>query len=199
MNHDPSSNPEPIQPVRVKRHRVDWEASDLDLADITGQRALTLAPQIATGCWFLNPRYTVSAPAPTAEFFRTVLRLRSTWLRTCRQVMGNSGQRCLARQAERRGKLASLLTDGDEGEDTALLNRPNASIQSSEVSPEQKREARGRSDCQVSRLQRHHVHRRQPHPPSYLATHGRRPAQRLARAWHRPESPANTGSLGWDR
>jgi len=109
MNNDPSSNPEPIQPVRVKRHRVDWEASDLDLADITGQRAVTLAAQIATGCWFLNPRYTVSSPAPTAEFFRTVLKLRSTWLRTCRDIQGTSGQRHLAHQVVRKGRLGAIL------------------------------------------------------------------------------------------
>jgi hypothetical protein len=83
MNNPPSSNPDSIQPVRVHRHIVDWEASDLDLAELTAQRAVTLAPQIAAGCWFLNPRYTVSSPAPTAEFFRTVVNLRSTWLRTC--------------------------------------------------------------------------------------------------------------------
>jgi hypothetical protein len=108
MNNAPSFNPEPIQPVRVKRHRVDWEASDLDLAAITGRRAVTLAPQIATGCWFLNPRYTVSSPVPTAEFFRTVLRLRSTWLRTCREVQGTSGQRHLARQVVGQGRLGAI-------------------------------------------------------------------------------------------
>ena len=109
MNQPSPTDPESIQPVRVKRHRVDWEASDLDLAGITAQRAATLAPRIATGCWYLNPRYTVSSSAPLAEFFRTVLNLRATWLRTCREVQGTSGQRHLARQVESNGRLAATL------------------------------------------------------------------------------------------
>ncbi len=110
MNNAPSSNPDSIRPVRVQRHKVDWEASDLDLADLTAQRAMSLAPQIATGCWFLNPRYTVSSPTPTAEFFRTMLKLRSTWLRTCRQILGNSGQRHSARQVVTKGRLGAILS-----------------------------------------------------------------------------------------
>lgn len=118
MNNDSSSDPENIHPVRVKRHRVDWEASDLDLAEITAQRVVTLAPQIATGAWFLNPAYTVSSPNPSAEFFRTVLNLRSAWLRTCRQIMGNSGQRRLARYAETQGRRGVLLdSNADDSPD----------------------------------------------------------------------------------
>jgi len=109
MNHVPSSDPKLIRPVRVQRHKVDWEASDLDLAEITAQRAVNLAPQIATGCWFLNPRDTVSSPTPTAEFFRTVLKLRSTWPRTCREVQGTSGQRHLAHQVVRKVRLGAIM------------------------------------------------------------------------------------------
>ena len=110
MNNPSPTLPEPIRPVRVKRHRIDWEASDLDLAEITAQRAATLAPQIATGLWFLNPQYTVSSAAPSPEFFRTVLNLRASWLRTCREVQGTSGQRHLARQVINKGRLAATLT-----------------------------------------------------------------------------------------
>jgi len=140
MNNAPSSNPKPIQPVRVQRHKVNWEASDLDLAGITAQRAISLAPQIATGCWFLNPRYTVSSSAPTAEFFRTVLRLRSSWLRTCRQVLGNSGQRHLARQVVSKGRLGAILL----GDPTDALGVPSdlppRSVPIADLSDDQRRE-----------------------------------------------------------
>ena len=109
MNNPSPTLPKPVQPVRVKRHRVDWEASDLDLAGITAQRAVSLAPRIATGCWYLNPRYTVSSPSPSAEFFRTMLNLRASWLRTCREVQGTSGQRHLARQVVSKGRLVATL------------------------------------------------------------------------------------------
>jgi len=140
MNNAPSSNPKPIQPVRVQRHKVNWEASDLDLAEITGQRAISLAPQIATGCWFLNPRYTVSSPAPTAEFFQTVLRLRSTWLRTCRQILGNSGQRSLVRQSESLGRRGTLLDFSPELAVGADDDQPSWSVQRSGLSKDQRRE-----------------------------------------------------------
>jgi len=107
MNKPSPIKPEPIQPVSVRRHRVDWEANDL--AEVTAQRAMSLGPKLANGCWFLNPRFTVSSPAPTAGFFRTVLNLRSSWLRTCRQVLGNHGQRQLARQVESQGRQGPIL------------------------------------------------------------------------------------------
>jgi hypothetical protein len=140
MNNPSPTLPEPIQFVCVQRHRVDWEASDIDLADLTAQRAVTLAPQIATGCWFLNPRYTVSSSAPSAKFFRTVLRLRSTWLRTCRQIMGNSGQRHLARLFERRGRLGALLPlDLDDAAVDQSVPREEL-VLLSELSPDRRRE-----------------------------------------------------------
>jgi hypothetical protein len=140
MNNPPSSNPDSIQPVRVHRHIVDWEASDLDLAELTAQRAVTLAPQIAAGCWFLNPRYTVSSPAPTAEFFRTVVNLRSTWLRTCREVQGASCQRHLARQVVRRGRLGAITPIdpiADPGPFTDLSSR---SVSLADLPDDQRRE-----------------------------------------------------------
>lgn len=103
------TQPKPVQPVRVRRHRINWGASDLDLAEVTAQRAMSLGPQFARGCWYLNPRFTVSCPAPTAEFFAKVRELRSAWLRTCRQVLGNYGQRQLARQVEGQGRQGAIL------------------------------------------------------------------------------------------
>lgn len=140
MNNESSSDPNPIGPVRVKRHKVDWEASDLDLAEITGQRAATLAPRIATGCWFLNARYTVFSTAPTAEFFRTVLNLRSTWLRTCRQSLSNHGQRSEVRKAERQGRLAALLETDQEGNGDSPASTLPVSVPWTELSDSQRRE-----------------------------------------------------------
>lgn len=123
MTHQPPTKPEPVQLVAVWRHRVDWE--DSDLAEVTAQRAVALATRIATGCWYLNPRYTVSSADPSAEFFRAVLDLRCTWLHTCRQVLGNSGQRHLARQVEARGRRGALLDpnpDGPTGEAGRLVD-----------------------------------------------------------------------------
>src|SRR4051812_44687448 len=103
MNNDAApTKPEPIPPVAVRRHRVDWEADDL--AELTARRFLSRHQKLRQGCWYLTPRFTVSCPAPTAEFYRTVLHLRSAWLRTCRQVQGKPGHRYQARQAEREGR-----------------------------------------------------------------------------------------------
>lgn len=125
MNNAAATNPESIQPVTVRRHHVDWEASDLDLTELTARRALSLGPKLQQGCWYLCPRFTVSCPAPTAAFFRTVLELRSSWLRTCRQVQGNYGQRQQARQAERQGRLgAHLSIDPDAAAGLPCRQRP---------------------------------------------------------------------------
>jgi hypothetical protein len=140
MNNPSPTLPEPIRPVRVKRHRINWEASDLDLAEITAQRAVTLAPQIATGSWYLNPGYTASSPTPTKEFFQTVLTLRSTWLRTCRQIMGNSGQRRHARQAESQGRRGALLDFNLNVSEGVLAPRPPLPISLSGLPGEQRRE-----------------------------------------------------------
>jgi len=85
MNNSVPTIPEPIQPPCVRRHRVYWEANDL--AEVTAERATSLGPKLATGCWYLCPRFTVSSPAPTAAFFRKVIEVRSSWLRTCRQSL----------------------------------------------------------------------------------------------------------------
>jgi hypothetical protein len=105
-------NPETIPPVIVRRHRVDWEANDL--AELTSRRALSRHQRLRTGCWYLNPRFTVSCPAPTAEFFRTVSHIRSSWLRTCRQVQGKPGHRYQVRQAEREARRGTLLMTDPE-------------------------------------------------------------------------------------
>lgn len=107
MNSLAPVQPEPDQPVTVRHHRVDWEADDL--AEITARRAMDLGPRLQQGCWYLTPRYTASSPTPTAEFFAKIRELRSTWLRTCRQIQGPSGQRLLGRQAVREGRLGAGL------------------------------------------------------------------------------------------
>lgn len=114
MNDAATPAPEPILPVTVRRHRVDWEADDL--AEVTARRAMSLGSKLQRGSWYLSPRFTVSCPAPTAAFFRTVLELRSSWLRTCRQVLGNHGQRSEARRVERAGRLACSLVFNQPGE-----------------------------------------------------------------------------------
>ena len=112
--------PEPVQPVTVRRHRVDWEASDFDLAKVTAQRAMSLGPQLARDCWYLNARYTVFSPTPSAAFLRTVLERRSAWLHACRQILSTYGQRQEARKLRRQGQLDALIelhpTTAGEGE-----------------------------------------------------------------------------------
>ena len=112
--------PEPDQPVTVRRHRIDWEASDLDLAEVTAQRAMSLGPKLARDCWYLNARYTVFSPTPSAAFFRTVRDRRSAWLHACRQTLSNYGQRQEARKLRRQGQLDALIelhpTTAGEGE-----------------------------------------------------------------------------------
>jgi len=138
MNNSSQSMPESIQPVCVRRHPVDWEANDL--AEVTAQRALSLGTNLERGCWYLNPQFTVSSPAPTAEFFRKVLDLRSSWLRTCRQVLGNHGQRRLARQAESQGRLGAILTINPEAEEESPDFRPPRSVPLSGLPDDQQRE-----------------------------------------------------------
>ena len=108
MSHATRPDPDPAPAVHRTRHPFDWGAS-ADLEDTTARRVAILGPRICRGCWFLNPRYTVSAPAPTAEFFRAALQARSTWLRTCREAMGTSGHRRGAREARREGQRGGFL------------------------------------------------------------------------------------------
>lgn len=126
------NNPRPtklVQPVTVRRHRVDWE-SDV-LQDATAQRVMSLGSKLESGCWYLNARFTVSSPVPTAEFFAKVKELRSSWLRTCRQSLGNHGQRMEARKAERRGRFAAITEVNQSGEtissSQSQLNSPGLS------------------------------------------------------------------------
>lgn len=131
---------EAIQPVRVQRHRVDWGASDFDLSVLTAERINRQAEEVSTGCWYFNPRYTVSAPTPTGAFFQKVIDLRSTWLRTCRQVQGTSGQRHLARRAEYLGRLGSLPPDVPGSGDEVYAGRRGTPIRLSDLSPMVKRD-----------------------------------------------------------
>ena len=107
MNHPAQPLPDPACLVRVQRHWVDWEA--IDLAEATARRARRFHQAIARGSWYLSPRYTVSCPAPTAEFFRKVGELQSAWLHATRQVLGNQVQRHLSRQVVRDGRLGAIL------------------------------------------------------------------------------------------
>jgi hypothetical protein len=102
-----ATNPEPISPVTVSRHPVDWDSS-IDLDEVTALRASSLGNELTWGCWYLNPRFTVYSPAPTTEFFHKVLELRSSWLRTTRQALSTPGQRREARKVARQGRLASV-------------------------------------------------------------------------------------------
>jgi len=138
MKNSSPNIPESVQPVSVRRHRVDWECADL--AEVTAQRAMSLGSKLANGCWFLNPRFTVSSPAPTAEFFRTVLSLRSSWLRTCRQVLGNYGQRRLSRQAERQGRQGAILAINPDAAEKDRSHRPPQSVPLSDLPDDQRRE-----------------------------------------------------------
>lgn len=95
--------------VTVLRHNIDWEDPS-DLGSITGKRALSLGDEFLRGSWYLNPRYTVHSPVPSAEFYQKARKARSSWLRTARQVLGNYGQRCLSRQVEREGRQAAILS-----------------------------------------------------------------------------------------
>lgn len=138
MNHFSPTMPEPIQSMSVRRHRVDWEANDL--AEVTAQRAMSLGPKLANGCWFLNPRFTVSSPAPTAGFFRTVLNLRSCWLRTCRQVLSNHGQRQLARQVESQGRQGPILAINPIAVEEFPAHRFPRSVPVADLPDDQRRE-----------------------------------------------------------
>ena len=131
---------EATHPVRVQRHRVDWEANNFDLSNLTGERINRQAGEIVTGCWYFNPRYTVSSPTPTVEFFQKVISTRSTWLRTCRQVQGKSGQRHLARRTEQRGRLSSLLPNTPGSGDEVHADWRGTPLSLSGLSPTVKRD-----------------------------------------------------------
>ncbi len=94
--------------VRVTKHPLDW-GNIKDLGDPTKEHLRLLGNRIHHCAWFLNPLFTVHAPSPSPEFFQAVYAARSQWLRTSRQVLGNSGQRREARQAEHRGRLTAYL------------------------------------------------------------------------------------------
>ncbi len=120
---DSPTKPRPIAPVRVRRHPVDWGTiSDLD--DITAERMVSLGPKLATGSWYLNARFTVSSPAPTPEFFKRVIELRSAWLRTCRQTLSIYGQRQEARKLRRKGQRAAFAELHMTEEDRTQSQRP---------------------------------------------------------------------------
>ena len=133
-----ATNPETNPPVTVRRHRVDWETDDL--AELTAQRAITLDLKLQQGCWYLNPRFTVSCPAPTAEFFAKVKELRSAWLRTCRQVQSKPGHRYQARQAKREGRRGALLMIDPEIATEVPHHRPGEPAFLAELPPDRRSE-----------------------------------------------------------
>lgn len=106
---------EPDRPVTVRRHPVDWEAADFEVA--TAQRYLDWKQRLSRGIWYLNPRYTVHAAAPTPAFFLKVREVQGSWLRMVRQSIHNRGLRREARRREPmvRGLAFSgiLILDGE--------------------------------------------------------------------------------------
>lgn len=95
-------------PVTTMQHVVDWGTSS-DLDDITSRRAWALAPLIAIGCWFLNPRFSVWSQSPTAAFFAEVRKVQASWLNSTWRVIKKKGQRTEARQTEQKGRRAAFL------------------------------------------------------------------------------------------
>jgi hypothetical protein len=96
------------RPVTTMRHPVDWGAS-FDLDELVGQRAMALAKYLATGCWYLNPQYTVRSLNPAAEFFAGVRKAQSSWIQSTRDIMEDSGRRQEVRKAVQKGRRAAFL------------------------------------------------------------------------------------------
>jgi hypothetical protein len=105
----------PIQHVSVRCHRVDWDNDQFDV--MTAQRALGWDRRLSRGCWFLNPRYTVHASAPSAPFFKKVREVQGSWLRSVRRAIHNRGLRGESRQQDHLGSQLAfsgvLFFDGD--------------------------------------------------------------------------------------
>jgi hypothetical protein len=106
---------QPIQPVTVRRHQIDWDDDQFDI--VTAQRALGWGRRLSRGCWYLNPRYTVQAPAPSAPFFKKVREVQGSWLSTVRQAIHNRGLRRESRQRDHLERQLAfsgvLFFDGD--------------------------------------------------------------------------------------
>jgi hypothetical protein len=85
----------PGPPILVQRFAVDWD----DLEKGTGDRVLEIGGRHSTGCFYLNPRYTVSCPEPSPEFFHRARKCQAAWCRTMGQVLGSSNRRRAASRA----------------------------------------------------------------------------------------------------
>jgi hypothetical protein len=105
----PINENRPTLPVTVRRHRIDWDNDQFDV--VTGKRIQTLGRRLSSGSWYLNPEYTVSCSAPTAEFFQRVKEVQSDWRWTRRKGrpgLGNHGLKQEAKKAVRQGRRAAF-------------------------------------------------------------------------------------------
>jgi hypothetical protein len=84
----------PCYAVKVTQHEVDLS----DQVTSTGEALLRVLGN--PGCFYMNPRFLVSADLPTPEFFRAARRAQRQWCRTMSQSLGSSLRRRRAKELE---------------------------------------------------------------------------------------------------
>ena len=124
---------DPFQFVTTTRHDLDWATSD-ELQQGTEARIQMLGNRISNGTWFLNPRFTVHASAPSAEFFRDARQARSEWLK---EVRGSISLQRESRSVVTRARRVALADLDLAGTEPPPLSPPPAS-----ATPQERLEAR---------------------------------------------------------
>ena len=124
---------DPFQLVVVSKHIPDWGTS-VELLEETEARIQMLGNRISNGTWFLNPRFTVHASAPSAEFFRDARHARSEWLK---EVRGSISLQRESRSVVARARRIALADLDLAGTEPPPLSPPPA-----RVTPQERLEAR---------------------------------------------------------